>query len=337
MTSNSQNDKKGTHIPIWLLITVIITLIVGLIAGYVFNNMLVEKQLTFTTASLVSFVFTVALGGASIILAIMTIVLTRQAEDALIRRSDEGIKLQTDVFVRTNEVLSKIQSSTGVTEKRIEDIISGRTAVIASEVIDKSMPKGAHRLTDEMIDEIKKDLAESLKTELLPLLRPTPSRIEDHLEQLEATQKRRKEISDNWTSFRTAIVAEARKHPEMQVLSESQGTYIAESPETFWDMILTVGDKRYAVDVHTKEQFFDEAGSYFFFQADKSVRVDYARRVSWRLLEDDIHVLVFAWDNDVSNEPSIQEFVSMLRRASAKVDIRLVHGTAPAIVGSLMS
>lgn len=333
MTSDTQNDKKGTYIPSWLLITVIISLIVGFVAGFILNNLLVEKQLTFSTASVISFVFTVALGGCSIILAIVTTILSKQAETSLVRRSEEGIKLQTDIFVRTNEVLSKIQSSTGVTEKRIEDIISGRTAIIAQEVIDKSMPMGAERFTAEFQEKIKKDLAESLRTELLPLLKIPPSGLPEYLDELDAKQKRKKEISDNWKTFRDAFIAEAKKHSEITIVSEAEGHLSAETPDKFWDALVTIGDKQYGIEIQIKGQLLVEGG----FLDNPQQRIEYSRKVSWRVCQDNIQVLVLAWDSDVSEQPAIKEILLLFRKANPNVDVRLIHGTPEVLIQSLIS
>ncbi len=337
MTSDTQNDKKGSHIPSWLLITVIISLIVGLVSGYILNNLLVEKQLTFSTTSVISFVFTVALGGCSIVLAIVTMILSKQAEVSLIRRSDEGIRLQTEIFVRINEVLGKIQSSTGVTEKRIEDIISGRTGIIAQEAINKSMPRGAEPLTAETVDQIKKDLTESLRTQLLTLLKTTPSGAEEYLDDLGVKQERQKQITDDWKKFRNALIAEAKKHSEIRILFEGEGNLSAEVSLKFWDAFLTIGDKHYAIETHTKDHLLEEASFFWKYREDRSKLVDYVRKISWRVSEDDVQVLVLAWDGDVSEDPVIKEILSYLRKANPTVDVRLTYGTPEAIIQSLIS
>lgn len=149
----SRKTKK--NLPVWLLVTILVTLAVGVVIGLLLQNVLSSQQVSLSGPGLISFVFTVALGASAIILAIITMFLSRQAEDALIKRSDEGIRLQTDVFVRTTEVLSTIQTSTGVTEKRLEDLITGRANIIAQEIIDKPF-RGKSELDDETIEKLKR-------------------------------------------------------------------------------------------------------------------------------------------------------------------------------------
>jgi len=245
--------------------------------------------------------------------------------------------LQTDVFVRTNEVLSKIQSSTGVTEKRIEDIISGRTAVIASEVIDKSMTKGAKTFATENIEQIKKDLAESLRNELLPLLSRSSSGTEERLTELEVKQKHRKDIRNKWARFRSSLVAEASKHTGIQIKSESEGALNSNTPEQFWDAVFIIDDKLYSLESHITEQLYDTEGSFSLLLNEQSERFNYASKISWRVSQDNIQVLILAWDNDVSEEPAIKEIIALVKKSNPMVDIRLIHGTPEAIIKSLAS
>lgn len=77
----------------------------------------------------------------------------------MIQRSDESIQLQNEVFQKTTDALQRIESSTGVTEKRIEDIISGRAGdlskTIAKGVSEKQEEKG--QLTPEDIEAMIKN------------------------------------------------------------------------------------------------------------------------------------------------------------------------------------
>jgi len=139
---------------------------IGFIAALLFYNAQTGSPTTFTTTELVGFTLSVILSGASIILAVTAIVLGKSAEQSVIKRSDESIRLQTDVFVRTNEALSRIEASTGVTEKRIEDIISGRAGDISQQIAEKVASGGKRRPSD--IKEIEEIIRGSIESALKP-------------------------------------------------------------------------------------------------------------------------------------------------------------------------
>lgn len=309
--NNEEIRKKRLQLPVWLVITVAITLVLGLVGGLVISKLLSQRQISFSVVSLISFVFTIALGAAAVILATITIVLSRHAEDALIRRSDEGIKLQNEVFVRTSEVLSKIQASTGVTEKRLEDIISGRTAPIVQEAVAKSKLAEAG-LDKQAIDKISKDLAESLKSEIAPLIRSGPAKAEEKLSEIEITQKKRGEISARWNEFRLQVVSEVRKIGGVELISEVEGKYSAEISEKFWDLLIKANGKRFAFDIHTKDQVFKQQGGFYGLAFKQSHRYKMIRSISWQALQDNIDKVFVVFDKDVWSDKGITELAKLI-------------------------
>src|SRR5581483_10511264 len=88
-----------------------ISFLVGVVAALLVKNALSSEQITFSTPSLLGFLFGVALSAASIVLAIAAIALGKISEHSIIRRSDESIRLQNEVFVRTTDALARIESS----------------------------------------------------------------------------------------------------------------------------------------------------------------------------------------------------------------------------------
>jgi len=114
---------------------------------------------SFKTLDLIGFTLSVVLSGASIVLAFAAINLGKNFEIILMNRSDESIRLQNDVYIKTTEALNRIESSTGVTEKRIEDIISGRAGDL-SQKIAESTKQGAG--PKEIEEQIKQSFRESL-------------------------------------------------------------------------------------------------------------------------------------------------------------------------------
>ena len=147
------------------LISVILAFILGAVTFFVINNFLIDEKIEFNTFGLIGFVLSIIFGGASIILAITAIFLGKSSEKIMIERSEKSIELQNDVYIKTTEALKKIESSTGVTEKRIEDIISGRVGAIADKLVeDKIIPdKKRKELENELIRSIKTGESEEEK------------------------------------------------------------------------------------------------------------------------------------------------------------------------------
>jgi len=336
MTEKEQESRSVKSLPIWLLITVGLAFVVGLVSGLVIVNLTTASGTTLSTTSIISFTFTVALGAAAIILASITILLSRSAEDALIKRSDEGIRLQNDAFVRTSEVLSKIQASTGVTEKRLEDIISGRTGVIAQEVFERSFPMGETSLSLEAEDRLKKSLADSLKEQLIPLFGYRPLDTERRLIDMEARQRKSLEIAEHWKEYRQSVVAEMAKLDQTEILSETEGKDGADTMEEFWDAVLEIEGRRVAVDIHTAEQI-GEGGYYNAWLKSAKARSGFAQTVTWRAWADKIKTFFWVWSEDVSNEPGIIEISELLRAALRDTDLVLLHGDPAAVAQALLS
>lgn len=109
---------KSYTISIKLLGGFLMVYVLGLATHLLARNFFSGQSLTFSTPELINFVLSVLLSGASIFLAITAIALGRFSEQAIINRSDESIRLQNEVFQKTTEALQRIESSTGVTEKR---------------------------------------------------------------------------------------------------------------------------------------------------------------------------------------------------------------------------
>lgn len=142
----------------------------GFISALLLANTQQNETTNFSTTELIGFTLSVVLSGASIVLAIAAIALGKSSEQAVIRRSDESIRLQNEVFTKTTEALQRIESSTGVTEKRIEDIISGRVGDISHQVA-----KIAAQDSKFGIGPSTKDLEESIRNSILSTIRPDRS------------------------------------------------------------------------------------------------------------------------------------------------------------------
>jgi hypothetical protein len=125
---------KGWNVSYKQLGIIIFAFSLGIIAALLLSNSNASSTTSFTTTELIGFVLSVILSGASIVLAISAIALGKSSEQSVIKRSDESIRLQNEVFIRTTEALQRIEASTGVTEKRIEDIITGRVGDVSQKI-----------------------------------------------------------------------------------------------------------------------------------------------------------------------------------------------------------
>ena len=120
----SDYKKKEWSISYKQIGVVLFAFALGVIFSLLLSNTQTGNPTTFTTTELIGFVLSVILSGASIVLALSAIALGKISEQSVLR-SDESIRLQNEVFVKTTEALQRIEASSGGIEKRIEDIISG--------------------------------------------------------------------------------------------------------------------------------------------------------------------------------------------------------------------
>jgi hypothetical protein len=178
-------DKKIT---IGQILTVIGSILIGIISVLLIQNCLGEEKIEFNTMGLLGFVLSIIFGGASIVLAITAIHLGKSSESMMVDRSEKSIELQTEIYIKTNEALKKIESSTGVTEKRIEDIIAGRVGDIANKLVDDRIVTGRDK------GKLERELRKSLTGEITPEEKKIreAKRIEE-----EQTQEKYKEYKDS--------------------------------------------------------------------------------------------------------------------------------------------
>jgi hypothetical protein len=181
------------------------------------HNLIGAEKLTFSTTEILSFVFGIALSAASTVLAVVAIQLGKASEQETIRRSDEAIRLQQDVFAKTVEALSRIQSSTGVTEKRIEDIISGRVGSISQRLADTAYAGGSNRFRS------KEALEHEFRRTLAQELGPEPSA--EQKEEEEEEGNRHDEALAAFQAFHQAVLIKFTNHPEVTTEKIGDGSF----------------------------------------------------------------------------------------------------------------
>jgi hypothetical protein len=202
MTNNTIKNKedKGQIVPPMRNLTYsqigtgLLIFVLGIVATLIFQNLSTGEKLTFSTASLVSFLFGIALSAASIVLAISAITLGKVSERIMIERSDESIRLQNEVFIKTTEAFQRIESSTGVTEKRIEDIIAGRAGDISHKIAGKIAEERVGRRDPR---ELEQEIRESLLSELSQTKQSaSPEQRKKNTEQQEQAHKEYKKFQN---------------------------------------------------------------------------------------------------------------------------------------------
>src|ERR1044071_904340 len=101
------NGDTTSQISYWTLGTHTFTFLLGIIIAFMAQNLLQSETITFSTTSLISFLFGIALSAASTILAIAAISLGKASERVMIERSDASIRLQNEVFLKTTQALAR--------------------------------------------------------------------------------------------------------------------------------------------------------------------------------------------------------------------------------------
>lgn len=220
---------------------IIISFFLGVIFALLTFNAQTNSTSNFTTTELIGFVLSVILSGASIVLAIAAISLGKSSEQAVINRSDESIRLQTEVFTKTTDALRAIKSSTDVTEKRIEDIISGRAGDISRQIAEIAKDESASGNIDikELEDKIRKSLTQSLEKN-----EPTESEREERLKRRAEAKVRRERYEKNHNSLLYALA----NKPDVKIEKFGHGTPSSDvAPKERYDAILSKNGSKIAI------------------------------------------------------------------------------------------
>jgi len=212
-TSKPYTIKVGT------LALIIGMFIIGFVSAIIVTNQNSNEEVHFSTLELVNFVISILLSCSSLVLAILAINLGKSSEKMMVDRSDESIKLQNEVFSKTIEALGRIESSTGVTEKRIEDIISGRAGDIADRLLsDKIVHKGNRQQLEE-------EIRASLRAEL-----SQNNRLERQKKE-EEQKKQKDEAWKNYTNYKEKIMISFANLENVKALRISDGSFTAENED----------------------------------------------------------------------------------------------------------
>ncbi len=233
MTEHIKIEDAKWSISLQHLILAIVYAASGAVVAELVRNVSGAEKLTFSTTELVGFLLSVVLSAASIVLAIAAIWLGKVSELSVIKRSDESIRLQNEVFIRTTEALQRIEASTGVTEKRIEDIISGRVGDISHKIAE--LTSGRSGLSQD-----RQSLEEEIKRSILSGVRSPKEEKED--------EKRRKAIiqrRERYKLFHQALLTSFANKPNVTAMKLGDGSFQGEGEELF-DVVVEINGKKIA-------------------------------------------------------------------------------------------
>lgn len=164
MSESKAVESVKWNVSLAQLTLAIVWILIGAAAAEVVRNIAGAEKVSFSTTELIGFILSVVLSAASIVLAIAAIWLGKISELSMVRRSDESIRMQNEVYIRTTEALNRIESSTGVTEKRIEDIIAGRAGDISHKIAELTSGKGGLSRDPEVLEREIKRIIEGTQT-----------------------------------------------------------------------------------------------------------------------------------------------------------------------------
>ena len=284
MGNNQKNSWSVSYKQLGLLTLVFV---LGLIIALLLQNTKTDAQTTFTTTELIGFVLSVILSGASIVLAVSAIALGKSSEQAVIKRSDESIRLQTDVFIKTTEALQRIEASTGVTEKRIEDIISGRVGDISHSIAELTTRsrKGAALSQDELEKEIRESILSGVKEKRSP-------------EDEEKRKKEREEKRNRYNKFHQIVLSSFSNRGDTKSEKLGHGR-VGGKGEDLFDGIFTISEQKIGLSA------FDEQDFSNFSQLD-----GYFAEVAKCLLDNVIQQAILVFDGNPSEQDAIDENIS---------------------------
>ncbi len=326
-TGQSKNDRgiesgHSTHVvSVSTLVTVAISLVIGGVGAMVLRNALESEAIAFSTPALITLLFGISLSLASIVLAIAAISLGRNSESAMTRRSDESIRLQNEVFTKTTEALARIESSTGVTEKRIEDIISGRAGIISDRITEKLLQEPG--LETKKRADIEQEVRESIMSQLTDL-RPSTSSKES-----ETQRRKKKEQAERFADFHDSVLLAIANLDKIKALKVGEG-YFDKTGDELVDGVYELKGRKIAVCVQSAHGGWLETSRNGILRQIRSLAGEVSKGVFAEVF--------MAFDRDVNDETELKELLDDLRlitREELVEKITIVSGSADHVVSQI--
>jgi hypothetical protein len=283
ISARNELPKQLHGVTYWQLGWTGLVFFAGVATTLLFQNWLGREQLTFTTSELISFIFGVALATAAVVLAVAAISLGKASEEAMIRRSDESIRLQNAIFTHTSEALTRIESSTGTTEKRIEDLMTGIRDIsvrVAKEVSqDDVVPSPPE---PELADRIERSLLQELAR--LATQQSVSMSAEPKRESSDASAQGAKDPSlvgvtlfSSYEREMDVLLAKLASEPNLEFLKIGRGKTVGKDLEKYTS-VYQANDKRVAVVILPSTSFILLQGNERWSGWLNSIELDLATR-----------------------------------------------------------
>ena len=332
---HQKTDRQRTNKPLEmeaLAIAILIIIAISLVSGSILT-LLVLKMMnisteSFTVSELVSFLFGIALSAASTILAIVAISLGKVSEQAMVDRSDESIKLQNDVFAKTIEVLQRIESSTGVTEKRIEDIISGRAGAISDKIAEKLIEDRGVRTKSK--DAIRRDIQQSVYEGLSSdELESRQLRNEEFRKELQEREERRGKAENAYQEFHDNVVLGLANSSDVKSLKIGEGSF-DEKGDSLFDGVYEIREKHVAVATFSTNQDMSSSFDDFDEFLDDIAKEIASKRYS---------MIFLAFDGELTPKDNFYQALKDFRelaRSEISNSIIDIHGESATIITAII-
>jgi len=166
-------------------------------------------------------------------------------------RSDESIRLQNEVFVRTTDALQRIESSTGVTEKRIEDIISGRVGDLShqiAEIASEGGIRGASKYK-ELEEAIRETITQSIKQEPSD----AKARISERKKFLDRRREKRMQLEVEYKAIHEELMVALSNRDDLKIAKAPQHADMDGKGLEFFDAVFRKDDINIGVNTFRAE------------------------------------------------------------------------------------
>lgn len=310
MTNEQNPESAKWNVSLAQLTMALVWLFLGAALAELVRNISGAEKVTFSTTELVGFVLSVVLSAASIVLAIAAIWLGKISELSMVRRSDESIRMQNEVYIKTTEALKRIESSTDVTEKRIEDIIAGRAGDISHRIAELTSGRTG----------LSRDPA-SLEREIRRIIEGTKApKPEDEVKRREAMIAHQK----RYKAFHGSLLAAFANKADSKAVKLGDGSMDAEGIELF-DVVVQAAGKTIAGSAFQARSSFENTA---FPQ--------YLLKVSQALASGAVDQVVLAFDRPTEDQPKLAEEVKAILsvyKGEPEKKVTVVCAEEAAIIG----
>ena len=310
-------------IRITTIIIIGISLLIGYIGGNLIRNSLESEIITFSTPSLIALLFGVGLSLASIVLAITAISLGRSSEQVVVERSDESIRLQSEIFTKTTEALARIESSTGVIAARVEDM-AGRASIVSDRVAEKLI--GVSGISPRQRDEIEKEVRESIISEMSS---PPPPLTRQEARTLLVKEEKSKIQTERFKNFHETVLIAISNIEDVTAIKIGDGIIGTSGHDLVDGVFRSDGDD---IAVCVQDEHYD------WLQNDRSSLLQAIRGLAVEIANDVFAEAFVAFDRNVDDEPEYQavfEDIKKITKEELVHKITIVSGSADHVVSEI--